>query len=92
MGCNMLLVEIATLALYKNEPCRAPLFKKARGRPQTARLAAGEQRARLAAYNRAVENMIVHSVVPAIEKKGIMYFVAQLSLPVYSLKQGAGDL
>ena len=50
-------VGIATLALHENEPCHAPLFKKARGRPQTARLTAGEQRARLAAYNEALENI-----------------------------------
>ena len=50
-------VEIATLAPHENEPCHAPLFKKARGRPQTARLTAGEQRARLAAYNGMLENI-----------------------------------
>ena len=50
-------VEIATLASHQNEPCHAPLFKKARGRPQTARLTAGEQRARLAAYNGVLENI-----------------------------------
>ena len=53
-------IGIATLALHENEPCHAPLFKKARGRPQTARLAAGEQRARLAAYNGALENIPDH--------------------------------
>ena len=50
-------VEIAILEPDENEPCHAPLFKKARGRPQTARLAAGEQRARLAAYNGMLENI-----------------------------------
>ena len=56
-GPAMPPVEIATLAPQENEPCHAPLFKKARGRPQTARLTAGEQRARLAAYNGALENI-----------------------------------
>ena len=50
-------IEIATLAPNGNEPCRAPLLKKARGRPQTARLSAGESRARLAAYNGVLENI-----------------------------------
>ena len=48
-------VEI--IQLKENEPCHAPLFKKARGRPQTARLTAREQRTRLAAYNGALENI-----------------------------------
>ena len=37
--------------------CRAPLFKKARGRPQVARLTAEEQRARVAAFNGALQNI-----------------------------------
>ena len=49
-------VEI--IQLKENEPCHAPLFKKARGRPQTARLTAREQRTRLAAYNGALENIL----------------------------------
>ena len=39
----MLLVEIAGLQPRNGMLCRAPLFKKARGRPQVARLAAGER-------------------------------------------------
>ena len=38
----------AGVALERSPLCRAPNFKKARGRPQTARRTAGEQRARLA--------------------------------------------
>ena len=40
-----------------DKDCRAPLFKKARGRPQTARLTAGEQRGRAAAWNGALQNI-----------------------------------
>ena len=39
----MPLVEIAGLQPRNDMPCRAPLFKKARGRPQVARLTAGER-------------------------------------------------
>ena len=47
----MPLVEIAGFRPRNDMPYRAPLFKKARGRPQIARLTAGEQRARVAAFN-----------------------------------------
>ena len=80
-------VEIATLAPHENEPCRTPLFKKARGRSQTARLTAGGQERYLRlTMGRWRVSLIVYSVVPAVERKGIMYFVAQLSLAVCSLR------
>ena len=50
-------VEIAGLQPRNNMLCRAPLIKKARGRPQTARLTSGEQRARVAAFNGALQNI-----------------------------------
>ena len=53
----MLLVDVDGLELQGETDCRAPLFKKARGRPQTARLTAGEQRAREAVWHRALQNI-----------------------------------
>ena len=53
----MLPVEVEGLEPQGDNDCRAPLFKKARGRPQTARLTAGEQRAREAAWNGALQNI-----------------------------------
>ena len=53
----MLPVEVEGLEPQGDNDCRAPLFKKARGRPQTTRLTAGEQRARQAAWNGALENI-----------------------------------
>ena len=44
-------VEAEGLEPQGDNDCQAPLFKKARGRPQTARLTVGEQRARQAAWN-----------------------------------------
>ena len=45
-------IEVGSLEFRMNEAgnplCRAPLFKKPRGRPQTARMSAGKQRARTA--------------------------------------------
>ena len=37
--------------------CRPPLFKKLKGRPQPARITAGEQRARRAAYAGALPDI-----------------------------------
>ena len=48
--------EPKTLGSVDND-CRAPLFKKARGGPQTARLTAGEQRGWAAAWNGALQNI-----------------------------------
>ena len=53
----MLLVDVDGLEPQGENDCRAPLFKKARGRPQTARLTAGEQRAWEAAWNKALQNV-----------------------------------
>ena len=53
----MLPVEVEGLEPQGDNDCRAPLFKKARGWPQTARLIAGEQRAREAAWNGALQNI-----------------------------------
>ena len=50
-------VEIAGLQPRNDMLCRAPLIKKARGRPQAARLASGEQRARVAAFHGALQNI-----------------------------------
>ena len=50
-------VEIAGLLPRNDMLCRAPLIKKARGRPQATRLTAGEQRARVAAFNGALQNI-----------------------------------
>ena len=41
---SMLPVEVEGLEPQGDNDCRAPLFKKACGRPQTTRLIAGEQR------------------------------------------------
>ena len=53
----MLLVEVEGLEPQGHRDCRAALYKKARGRPQTAhaRLTAGEQKARAAAWNGALQ-------------------------------------
>ena len=53
----MPLVEITGLQPRNDMLCRAPLVKKERGRPQVARLTAGEQRARVAAFNGALQNI-----------------------------------
>ena len=53
----MPLVEITGLQPRNDMLCRAPLVKKARGRPQVARFTAGEQRARVAAFNGALQNI-----------------------------------
>ena len=53
----MLPVDVDGLEPQGENDCRAPLFKKARGRPQTARLTAGEQRAKEAAWNKALQNI-----------------------------------
>ena len=50
-------VEVEGLEPQGDNDCRAPLFKKARGRPQAACLTAGEQRARQAAWNGALQNI-----------------------------------
>ena len=50
----MLPVEVEGLEPQGDNGCRAPPFKKARGRPQTTRLTAGEQRGRQAAWNGAL--------------------------------------
>ena len=56
----MLLVEIAGLQPRDGMLVQAPLFKKARGRPQVARLTAGEQRTRVAVFNGALQNIPDH--------------------------------
>ena len=53
----MLPVDVDGLEPQGESDCRAPLFKEARGRPQTARLTAGEQRAWEAAWNGALLNI-----------------------------------
>ena len=53
----ILPVEVEGLEPQGDNDCRAPLFKKARGRPQTTRLTAGEQRGRQAAWNGALQNI-----------------------------------
>ena len=53
----MLPVDVDGIEPQGENDCRAPLFKKARGRPQTARLTAGEQRAREAAWHGALQNI-----------------------------------
>ena len=66
-------VEIATSTLHEDELCYPPLFEKARGRPQTARLTAGEQRRDLLlTMGYWGVSLIVYSVVPAVGRKGIM--------------------
>ena len=50
-------VEIAGLQPCNDMLCRAPLIKKARGRPQDSRPTTGELRARIAAFNRALQNI-----------------------------------
>ena len=40
--------------------CRPPLFKKLKGRPQTARITAREQRARRAAHAGALPDILNH--------------------------------
>ena len=53
----MPLAGIAGFQLRNDMLCRAPLYKKARDRPQVARLNAGEQRARVIAFNGALQNI-----------------------------------
>ena len=53
----MLPVQIEGLEQQGDNDCRAPLFKKARGRPQTAHITAGEQRGRQAAWNGVLQNI-----------------------------------
>jgi hypothetical protein len=47
-------IDVGALQAPPGDPalweCRPPLFRKAKGRPQTARLTAGEQRGRRAAW------------------------------------------
>jgi hypothetical protein len=51
-------IDVGALQAPPGDPalweCRPPLFKKAKGRPQTARLTAGEQRGRRAAWRGAL--------------------------------------
>ena len=50
-------VEDSGLQPNNEVPCRAPPNKKARGRLQTFRLTTGKQRARVAAFNGALQNI-----------------------------------
>ena len=66
--------------------CQAPLIQKAWGRPRAARLTAGEQRARVAAFNglyRALQT--AYSAASATTKDTIPY-AAELSLQKLSLQ------
>ena len=66
----MPLVEIAGLQPRDDMLCRAPLFKKARGRPQVARFTAGEQRAQVAASMGPYGTFrSAYSAAPAVTKK-----------------------
>ena len=51
----MLSFEVEGLEPRGDNVCRAPLFKNARGRPQTTRLTADEQRGPGAAWNGALQ-------------------------------------
>ena len=53
----MLPLDVDGLETQGENGYRAPLFKKARGRPQTPCLTAGEQRAREAAWYGALQNI-----------------------------------
>ena len=84
-------VETATLAPYENDPCRAPLFKKARGRPQTARLLLESKERDLLLIimgGRNIPDRVQRCSPCREEGRNVEYFAAQLPLLVCSLRGG----
>ena len=75
----MLPFEVEGLEPQGDSNCRAPLFKNARGRPQTARLTAGEQRGPGGCTERGSTKISLtrYSTALAVIKRATMYSAVQ---------------